>query len=157
VGQRRSAGAVRHLIGRDHHVGQLHLEEDLGLLAGLAEREQRLAEMLAVGAELREISARLVDRLRKMDVLDRDLADTTTAALGKGGRVGFAPREGLDLDLVLVVLLGAFALDIRELQENIAGHFFLFPVVAVWRRPCRLRLNPICAFYGRCGVLPRTR
>src|SRR5207247_2163326 len=91
-------------------------------LAGLADGQLRLGNVLTVTARQHEIRRRKIDVLRERQVLDIDLARAGAAAQVGRSRVAHAPAPGQDRDLVLVALVYRFALDAIQLQEHVYGH-----------------------------------
>ena len=88
---------------------KLEREVFLLTLAGLAGRERGRLDVLPRGARLHETDARPVQAHHEVEVLHRDLAGSAAAARRATRRVGLAPTPRLDVDLILVLGIGALA------------------------------------------------
>ena len=74
-----------------------------GLLAGLADEQHGLRDVLAGGAGEDEVARRLVEPLRDVHVLHAHLAGAAAAADVAGAGLAQAPRPGEDVDLAAVL------------------------------------------------------
>src|SRR3954447_16903604 len=101
------------LVRADQDVVHLDHEELLLSLARLARGERGVLDVLTRGARLHEGDARRVHAHYEVEVLHRDLAAAAAAATtpGRPRGVRLAPAPRLDVDLVLVLGVGALALD----------------------------------------------
>jgi hypothetical protein len=105
------------LIAGDEDVGELELQEILLPLAGLAGQQSRVREVMAVGARLHQLRRRFVDLHHEVEVLAVDFPGPVPASRVSGARVRLSPRPGLELDVILVLVVLALAVDCRDLQK----------------------------------------
>src|SRR4029079_10111165 len=103
------------------HENVPELEGQVLLLAlpGPARRERRLLDVLSRGARLHERGARPVQVHREVEVLERGLAGSAAAPGATAGGIRLTEAPGLDVDLVLVLGVGALPLDAVELDEEV--------------------------------------
>src|SRR5262249_19314051 len=114
----RFSGRVR----SDENVFELDDQVLQRVLAGFADGQLRLWNVLAVAGEQDEIGRRCIDILRERQVLDVDLARARTTTQVGRSRIAHAPAPGQMRDFVLVVLGRRFAFDTVQLQEHVYGH-----------------------------------
>src|SRR5215203_937451 len=75
-----------------------------------------------------ELWTHLIDIFRKVEILNRDLANSVASPLCRGVRIGRPPAEALQLYLVGVLRILRFTFDSVEFQEDIRTHLTLLPV-----------------------------
>ena len=153
-------GSAR-LVRADQNV--LHLDHEVLLLAlpGLARGERGVLDVLPGRARLHEGDACRVHAHHEVEVLHRDLAGAASATAGRPAGVRLAPAPRLDVDLVLVLRVGALALDAVELEEVVDLCHPAPRLVGVrspWLRSRRIVPNLADVRRARSGIrqLPRT-
>ena len=112
-----AAAAVGH--AGDDDVVHLDDEELLLSLARLANRDRPVLQMDAGRAGLHEHGRGLVDLVRERQIVEGRLALATAAAERHGPGVGNAPRERQHFDLILVLVVGRFPLDVPKLRKSV--------------------------------------
>src|SRR6266545_2556376 len=116
------AAVARLLHAGDEDVVECDLEVLDRLLAGLADGNQTVGDVLAVAAVQHQRRRGLVQELRDGDVVDVDLARPVAAARMASGCLIHPPAKGFDMNLVLVLVVLGFALDAIQLEEHVDCH-----------------------------------
>ena len=106
----------------DQDVLQLDGQVFERLLARFADDQLGLLDVLAVAAMQHQRGRRLVEIVREVDVLHRDLAGAGATTHVGGSRLGHAPRPGQDVDRVLVLVVFRLAFDALDVEEDIDCH-----------------------------------
>src|SRR5207302_3697089 len=110
------SGGAAGLIVRNQQVAEFDLQILLLLFACLAARQQRLFDVLTGGTGQEQLGAGLVHVHREIKVLDGNLARPATATVRVRTAIDFSPAPALNINLVFVFGISAFAWDAVDLQ-----------------------------------------
>ena len=91
-------------------------------LPALRTRDRRFLDVLAGRARLHQHRRRLVDVMGEVEIVEARLALAAAAAVGHGAALLHAPGPREHFDLVLVLGVERFALDVADLRENVCCH-----------------------------------
>src|SRR5438874_613561 len=114
------------LVERGHeHLAELDLEVLQRLLARATDAQGRLLEVLPAHGREEELRRGLVREHREVEGLEARPARAAAATAPGAGLDVHAPAEGDELDLALVLGIGALALDAVDLEEVVHAPPFL--------------------------------
>src|SRR6266545_3435610 len=119
---RQAALAVALCHARDDHVVHLEDEEILLALPRFPMGDRRILDMHTGRARFQEHRRRLVDIVGKREIAEVRLAHAATTPAASRAGVRHTPRPAQDLDLVFVLVVQRFALDVPDLRENVRCH-----------------------------------
>src|SRR5665647_2807987 len=116
--------------GDARHEDVRHLDDEVFLLAlaGLADRDRRITDVLTRGTRLHHKWRGLVDVMGEVEVVETRLACTASSSVARDAGLGHAPGPRQYVDLVLVLGVLRLTLDRADAGEDRHCHSGILPL-----------------------------